>query len=674
MAKPQQRQRSGKNGGGVGGENGGGVEGTAAERGSVHQIGGYKMDKFFNIGVDIKNERIKVLEGIFTGDSVRMRLTLSDNGKKINFTGAQIIRLTVRKGDYKTVETIELLKEIQAAEAENGIIEIILPESFVSGKGMHQLQAALIGADGQISCARVNYIVSSAGEDAEASEEDLQTCGQLLKKAADALDAENTRATAETARKTAENSRAAAETERETAETGRKSNEENRVRNEQQRQACESDRQSSEELRKSLELGRKSDEVKRENAETARGNAEALRAAAETERVSAENSRGAAEAARAAAESARQTAENERTAAETARKTAENSRAAAEAARAAAESARQTAENERAEAEAKRADAETARAAAEDGRTAAEAARAAEENARQTAENERAAAETERQTAIAGVFNKLCPKNTVSGYPISVSDALADEQPIKLCVYGSKNMIRYPYAAATATKTVNGVTFTDNGDGTITASGTAAADAVFTIPAFTVEAKVQYFISGCPAGGSLSTYYFQMRGFTQDTGRGAKIKSSYGFTNTFEIVIKKGTAADSLVFKPQLEEGTAATEYEAGTGIGDLSSGSYTIPVKITGNGTEEKTVTAISDKPLFGGEYIDLVSKTRKGSSGTAGVTVSGDISLYDENTITCETAAAPAKLEITYYRDINKVITDLTNAILSQGGNVGL
>ena len=155
---------------------------TEAARGSVHQIGGYKMDKFFNIGVDIKNERIKVLEGIFTGDSVRMRLTLSDNGKRIDFTGAQIIRLTVRKGDYKTVETIELLKEIQAAEAENGIIEIILPESFVSGKGMHQLQAALIGADGQISCARVNYIVSSAGEDAEASEEDLQTCGQLLKR------------------------------------------------------------------------------------------------------------------------------------------------------------------------------------------------------------------------------------------------------------------------------------------------------------------------------------------------------------------------------------------------------------------------------------------------------------------------------------------------------------
>ena len=270
----------------------------------------------------------------------------------------------------------------------------------------------------------------------------------------------------------------------------------------------------------------------------------------------------------------------------------------------------------------------------------------------------------------AEALENLCPKNTVSGYPISVSDALAGEHPIKLCVYGCKNLIRYPYVQTT--KTVNGITFTDNGDGTITANGTATADAVFEIPAFTVEAKVQYFISGCPAGGSLSTYYFQMRGFTQDVGRGAKIRSSYGFTNTFEIVIRKGTAADSLVFKPQLEEGTAATEYAVGTGIGDLNGGSYTIPVKITGDGTEEKTVTAISDNPLFGGEYIDLVSKTRKGSSGTAGVTVSGDISLYDENTITCETAAVPAKLEITYYRDINKVITDLTNAILSQGGNV--
>lgn len=282
--------------------------------------------------------------------------------------------------------------------------------------------------------------------------------------------------------------------------------------------------------------------------------------------------------------------------------------------------------------------------------------------------------EENKSELMNGVKDRLGVRGSAESLTASLTttDALADEQPIKLCVYGSKNMIRYPYAAATATKTVNGITFTDNGDGTITASGTATADAVFEIPAFTVEAKVQYFLSGCPAGGSLSTYYFQMRGFTQDTGRGAKIKSSYGFTNTFEIVIKEGTAADSLVFKPQLEEGTAATEYEAGTGIGDLNSGSYTIPVKITGGGAEKKTVTAISDKPLFGGEYIDLVSKTRKGSSGTVGVTVSGDISLYDENTITCETAAAPVKLEITYYRDINKVITNLTNAILSQGGNV--
>ena len=41
------------------------------------------------------------------------------------------------------------------------------------------------------------------------------------------------------------------------------------------------------------------------------------------------------------------------------------------------------------------------------------------------------------------------------------------------------------------------------------------------------------------------------------------------------------------------------------------------------------------------------------------------------DVNTITTETAVTPSKIEVEYYQDINKVITNLTNAILAQGGN---
>ena len=40
--------------------------------------------------------------------------------------------------------------------------------------------------------------------------------------------------------------------------------------------------------------------------------------------------------------------------------------------------------------------------------------------------------------------------------------------------------------------------------------------------------------------------------------------------------------------------------------------------------------------------------------------------------NTIRVETENAPSNIEVQYYRDINKVLANLENAILSQGGNV--
>lgn len=40
--------------------------------------------------------------------------------------------------------------------------------------------------------------------------------------------------------------------------------------------------------------------------------------------------------------------------------------------------------------------------------------------------------------------------------------------------------------------------------------------------------------------------------------------------------------------------------------------------------------------------------------------------------NTIEVGTATAPGKIEVEYYKDINKIVNNLTNAILAQGGNV--
>ena len=63
-----------------------------------------------------------------------------------------------------------------------------------------------------------------------------------------------------------------------------------------------------------------------------------------------------------------------------------------------------------------------------------------------------------------------------SGNPVQI-DGLQGGVPFSEIVVSGKNLIPFPYYETT--KTVNGITFTDNGDGTIAVDGTASSDAVF---------------------------------------------------------------------------------------------------------------------------------------------------------------------------------------------------
>ena len=116
-----------------------------------------------------------------------------------------------------------------------------------------------------------------------------------------------------------------------------------------------------------------------------------------------------------------------------------------------------------------------------------------------------------------------------------------------------------------ATQTINGVTFTNNGDGTITANGTATDNVRYGydfLPnwrdggGLDTISKLLYI--GCPAGGSNSTYGIYNGWATdnyQDIGSGAftyptpdKYNGFYRFN--YNIGIRKGYTANNLVFKP----------------------------------------------------------------------------------------------------------------------------
>lgn len=117
-------------------------------------------------------------------------------------------------------------------------------------------------------------------------------------------------------------------------------------------------------------------------------------------------------------------------------------------------------------------------------------------------------------------------------------------------------------------KTINGITFTVNSDGSILANGTATDRASYPIQNnFKKFEAGQYFVSGCPSGGSESTYYLILwnenwASMGSEYGKG-KLVSLSNQKVKLHINIMKGTVCNNLLFKPQMEKGTKATDYEA---------------------------------------------------------------------------------------------------------------
>lgn len=287
---------------------------------------------------------------------------------------------------------------------------------------------------------------------------------------------------------------------------------------------------------------------------------------------------------------------------------------------------------------------------------------------------------------------KAIPHTTVSGNPITITDALAGEQPLEMRVYGdgigNLNNSKYEIPVKITGKNmfdiskVNSFVANDyttgraafstiSDDGVVTSKiGSYGDTAIWKDTKIKIPAGTYTLSADCMADKDTGDKHVNIRvwNFTAEksAGRGGVELSAYkqwerlsaDFTLDVEsevaILIQGVGAKDdytNLQIKlknVQLERGNVATEYEP----------------------YYEHTATAILDTPLSGNEYIDLAAKKRNGETD---ITVNGNTTLFDgTNSITCQTAVAPSKMEISYYQDINKVIDELKNAILSQGGNV--
>lgn len=143
-------------------------------------------------------------------------------------------------------------------------------------------------------------------------------------------------------------------------------------------------------------------------------------------------------------------------------------------------------------------------------------------------------------------------------------------QTLEVGVTGT-NLLKYPYSSATMT--INGVTFTDNGDGTITANGTATQNAYYYLDNNSGNSHntlgKNVWLSGCPAGGSLQTYVLQWFNYdgslsaARDFGKGINFTVNEASADNYNIVIviMAGVTANNLVFRPMLNTGDVSAPW-----------------------------------------------------------------------------------------------------------------
>lgn len=139
--------------------------------------------------------------------------------------------------------------------------------------------------------------------------------------------------------------------------------------------------------------------------------------------------------------------------------------------------------------------------------------------------------------------------------------------------YSGKNLLN----PTLQTTTQNGVTCTNNGDGTYTVNGTATGIAVFIVYynfADVYGSASSLKMVGCPSGGSAQKYFLRSyrKGgnpeILDEYGSGISIGSFKESESSIAIIVKSGATVNNLIFKPMLTTDTTATyaDFEPYTG------------------------------------------------------------------------------------------------------------
>ena len=200
---------------------------------------------------------------------------------------------------------------------------------------------------------------------------------------------------------------------------------------------------------------------------------------------------------------------------------------------------------------------------------------------------------------------------------------IEDISTVKVKKYG-KNLFK-----ATQSKEHRGITFEPLDDGTYHVYGTNDGTGHSAIEVDSVLPAGKYTGSGCPSGGSQTTYHIKFSNLTTnkspvDYGDGTEFETTATQRIIVQLMVRSGQTVD-LIFKPMIEVGT-----------GDKVYAPYIEPIEY----------------PV------------------SADGTVEGVTPIYPTTTLMTDTQGAV--IDCTYNRDINKAFEKLAQALISLGANI--
>ena len=139
-------------------------------------------------------------------------------------------------------------------------------------------------------------------------------------------------------------------------------------------------------------------------------------------------------------------------------------------------------------------------------------------------------------------------------------------------LYGNSVVENQLLAGNGTSETINGITFTHNGDGSITVSGTATANTnhYFTGPTDGVKANHTYLLKGCPNGGGSNSFTLYCTGSLFDRGSGGIFTFASKQQPSCRIEIANGYSFSTpKTFFPQLTDLTQKYPFDTPTTLTD---------------------------------------------------------------------------------------------------------